>query len=126
MTSERPNEPSQKLRILVIDDQRIVGEVLVKLLIKLGYEGYWSSSWAEAKARVEKGVDVILLDLRMPEMSGYDCLDLIRGLAVEPSPKVYAVSGDSSRSTQDEVSRAGFDGFLAKPFTMDTIKQMFS
>jgi len=66
-------------RILVVDDEADVCQLMVKLLKRLGHEAYCATSGAEALSRVKGALpDLILLDVMMPEMSGFEVLSHLR------------------------------------------------
>jgi CheY-like chemotaxis protein len=67
-------------RILVVDDEADVCQLMVKLLKRLGHEAFCAYSGREALAAVQDGKnpDLILLDVMMPEMSGMEVLKRLR------------------------------------------------
>jgi CheY-like chemotaxis protein len=66
-------------KILVVDDEADVCQLMVKLLRRLGHEAHCANSGAEALSRVKGALpDLILLDVMMPEMSGIEVLKQLR------------------------------------------------
>jgi len=60
--------------------------------------------------------DVVLMDIFLPGMDGYQALDRIRRSATASGTRVIATTAYYTNDTQQEVIRRGFDGYLAKPF----------
>ena len=65
-------------RILAIDDERINLRVIGGLLRNLGYEPVLTESWAEARPLLDPGIDLVLLDVMMPELDGFTVARQIR------------------------------------------------
>jgi PAS domain S-box-containing protein len=101
--------------LLVIDDEEIVREPTRRILQRSGYEVLVADSGPTGLAVVDQGgasVDLVLLDLSMPAMSGHDVLAELRRL--HPTVKVLIMTGYATRD--DEVD--GAHGILQKPFAM--------
>lgn len=111
---------------LVVDDQQQVGKITAKLLLKLQCNAKWVEDWQSAEPILRRGVDIVLLDLRMPEMSGYEFLSQIRELSISKQPIVFAMTGDATKDTETKVTKAGFDGLLTKPFSKDSLGKVIS
>jgi len=108
-------------RILVVDDKTFNRELLRDLLEQAGHEVFLAANGAEALELVEKlALDLILLDLRMPVMDGWEAIRRIRELEREredglPPLPVIAVSADLDESGCSACREAGFTGVLGKP-----------
>lgn len=105
------------LTILVVDDSDDALESLQILLRQLGARVEAAHDGREALelARVAN-IDLVLCDLRMPRMDGYE---FIRELNRSPSklnPPVVAMSGQASEADRQRTRRAGFEAHIAKPF----------
>lgn len=105
-------------RILVIEDQEDNRAILRDLLTAAGYALIEAVNGAEgvAKAEAEKP-DLILMDIQMPVMDGYEAtrhIKAIPSLARIPVIAVtsYALSGDEAKTRE-----AGCDGYVAKPYS---------
>lgn len=105
------------LRILVVDDIATNRLVLRLLLERNGVSVTEAASGAEAlqriKARADAPPDAVLMDLRMPGLSGEDALQCLRetGLACP----VLAVSADAAAESLSAALARGFDGYITKP-----------
>lgn len=103
--------PSPK-RILIVDDEPLLLELVGKILTAAGYEVTQTVSPHEALRLIEHtDFSLVVSDVRMPTLSGPD---LTRRMRFENAPKVLFMSGASSRSI-DELTRSGAS-FLKKPF----------
>jgi len=105
---------SYRARILVVDDQRAVLELLEEYLRIQGFDVVTASSGMEALARLDGDhPDVILLDMRMPEMDGIETLKRIvaRNLGVG----VLMVSGDDDVILAKEAIALGAFDYILKP-----------
>ncbi len=117
-----------KLHILVVEDDFFTREVITKTLEGLG-AGQISSAfngriaWAILK-EVEWRVDVILLDLKMPGVNGYEFLKTLRDEFEPPlsDTPVIVISGRSEKSALDRARELGVGLFLLKPITADQVE----
>lgn len=102
--------------ILVIEDDRFIGEMYVRSLQKAGYTVEWVVSGTEGlKAATSKTYDLILLDIMLPEQPGTDVLASLRGDEDKiPHSRVIVLTNFD----QDDQSRAAMqakaDGYLIK------------
>jgi signal transduction histidine kinase/CheY-like chemotaxis protein len=107
-------------RILVVDDERSNREVLQEMLTPLGFVVEEAPDAASAETAVSRQPpDLVILDLRMPEESGYDLARRWRDQRTLKGAKVIALSAGALPDQQAEALRAGCDVFLAKPFRLE-------
>ncbi len=109
-----------KIRLLIIDDEPIVLEVMQIGLGMRGYEVEIAPSGREAMAILEKkSFDVILLDLIMPVMNG---LEVLREIVKREIPsKVLILTGHPSHDVLEDALDNGADGYLIKPSSPEQI-----
>jgi CheY-like chemotaxis protein len=110
-------------RVLVVDDEPQIVDMLRELLMELGYSVATAGHGGEALQLVpECKPDVVLLDLQMPGLSGLQVLDLLR--RDHPGLPVVIITGntdvDVARST---LARGAFD-YLRKPFQFDVLARV--
>lgn len=104
-------------RILLVDDEQTVLEVVQDILDRFGYHTLTAASGEEAiEIYRQKGhdIDMVILDLNMPGMGGHKCLKEL--LWVDPGAKVIIASGYSDNKRVQETLQAGAVGFISKPY----------
>ncbi len=107
-------------RVLVVDDEEFILETARETLRDAGYRPFTASDGQSALERMdEHEVDVVVTDLRMPEMNGFELIRTLR--AQYPQLPIVAASGVADGRT-DEALDAGAQAFLAKPFSEDTLQ----
>lgn len=113
------------LRILVVDDDLDARELTTAMLKGAGAAVRNVSSAADALAALDVArSDLIVSDLSMPDMDGYQLMTLLRAreaaAGVQRVPAV-AVSGHAFRADVDRAIAAGFDAHMAKPVDMHAL-----
>ncbi len=104
-------------RILVVDDETTMRRLLEKLLRMEGYEVLLASRGEQALAELYKhGADTVLLDMRMPGMSGLDVCRQIRAHPRSLHTPVVFITAVNDREFRRKGMEAGADDFLSKPF----------
>lgn len=107
-------------RILVIDDELIIRSSCKKILAPEGYEVISAESGKEGIELFEKeAFNLILLDLKMPDMDGIEVLKIIKDKW--PETKIIILTGYSTVETAVNTLRLGAFNFIEKPFTPDTL-----
>jgi signal transduction histidine kinase/CheY-like chemotaxis protein len=112
------------LRILVVDDNRDAAASLGMLLRILGNEVRTGHDGVEAVARAEEfRPDVILLDIGLPKMNGYDAARQIRQQSWGKRMSLIATTGWGQESDRHHSKEAGFDHHLVKPLDLTLLSQ---
>jgi len=105
---------SEKTNILIVDDEVIVCRSFIRSLASAHCRVHVACNGEEALHALEQQrFDVVLLDLRMPGMSGMDVLKVIK--QSWPETQVVVITGYPSVETAKEAVRMGAFGYLAKP-----------
>ena len=110
------------LSVLVVDDNKDAADALVALLSVQGYRA--SAAYSGAAAIREADTtrpDVVLLDIGMPETTGFDVARALRDYKRAPKPVIVAVTGASEPSDKLAARMAGFDHYLVKPVEMQAL-----
>ena len=116
--------PRNKGLILLVDDEEIVLDVGTQMLEKIGYSVFKARNGKEAIAlfREHKAqVNMVILDLRMPEMDGECAYELLK--EIKPDVKVLISSGGSLGDQSSQNLKYGCSGFSQKPFNLRTLTQ---
>lgn len=128
LRQERPVTASQALRgsetIFLVDDESTVLRVTKRMLESLGYTVHTKDSGLEAVAffeQMHKSIDLVILDMIMPRLSGGETFDRIRKL--DPSTKVILSSGYSLDSEAQQIMSKGCSGFIQKPYNIATLSR---
>jgi len=109
-------------RILIVDDDPQILKMMRKLLTNQGYETAAASDGFEAGVKVVQfNPDLVVLDLMMPGMDGFEVCKRIKGNTGTSHIKVLAVSGYDTEENREKIIKAGADGFLPKPIDMGVI-----
>ena len=128
---QRPASPStvsqpaqiNPLRILLAEDNMSSQKVALQMLKRLGYKADTVANGIEALQSLErKHYDVVLMDVRMPEMDGLEATRLIRQHWPDKGPKVIAITAYAIDGDREKCLEAGMDDYIAKPVKMDELK----
>ncbi|HEX9919064.1 MAG TPA: response regulator [Pyrinomonadaceae bacterium] len=113
---DTPGEEKIRPRALVIDDAPDVTEMLAILLQYAGYEVVMVYSGAQAldAARAER-FDVVVSDIGMPGMNGYELAEAVRALPGYQATPMIAVTGFTMYEDRDRALQCGFNAFVTKP-----------
>jgi two-component system, NtrC family, response regulator PilR len=107
--------------LLIIDDEEKISAVLARMLAKDGHEVEFTTSPVEGVAMLgRRRFDVVLCDLRMPEMSGIDVLE--RAKRANPETDFVVMTAYASVQTAVEAMKKGALDYLIKPFSVDEVR----
>lgn len=113
-------------QLLVVEDNLINYKVVSRFLQKWGITCDHALNGAVALEKIqEKAYDLVLMDLQMPVMDGYEATRQIRKLPLPQQAYVpiLAFSANSLPEIQAQIEAAGIDGFVSKPFVPEDLKQ---
>jgi two-component system cell cycle response regulator DivK len=109
--------------VLIVEDNVRNYALLARVLSFMGVkQTEWKrSGWQvlEFAQEIMTQVDLVLLDIHLPEEDGYEVLARIRANERFSHTKVVAVTADVSSANLNRAKAAGFDGFLSKPINVD-------
>ena len=114
--------PRSRHTILVVEDDAAMRDLLQDTLSDEGYRVDTAAGGHQGIARVQKGgVDLVVTDVRMPDLDGLDMLREIRGAAVENPPHVIVITAFGSIDTAIKAVRLGAHDYITKPFNLETL-----
>jgi DNA-binding NtrC family response regulator len=117
--------PTPIARVLVVDDEPRVAEIMRDAVIDLGYAVCVAANGADALRLVPRyQPDVVLLDLSMPEMPGDVVLERLR--EADPGLPVIVVTGNTDvERAQATLAQGAFD-YVAKPFDLEILARILA
>ena len=110
---------NQPIRVLLIDDEERFVLNLAKLMRGRGFEAVTACDGPSGIAAAEQGVDVVVLDVKMPGMSGIEALQRIK--EASPETEVLMLTGHADVETGIEAMRAGALDYLLKPCDIEDL-----
>lgn len=112
---------AENMKILFVDDDPVTGRVMKR---QCGDVGFTCKIFQSAKKGLEEfqqhGADLIITDLRMPEMNGFELLTEVRN--TDPDIPVLVMTGYSSVDNAVEAMKCGATDFIKKPFDFEELK----
>jgi two-component system response regulator HydG len=109
-----------KAKVLIVDDDTSMCELLAESLAQQGYEVRWKASAQEALAEVEqRNFDVVLTDINMKDMTGLELCQ--KATEAHPDLPVIVITAFGSMETAVQAIRAGAYDFITKPFDIDVV-----
>jgi two-component system cell cycle response regulator len=112
-----PAEPS----ILVIEDNRDNRELIAYLLEAYGFAPRLAAGGVEGvRMALEEPPDLILLDIRMPGMDGYEVVAALKPHPALARTRIVAVTASAMLDDRKRIDDAGFDGYIRKPIDPET------
>lgn len=118
--------PPRRRRVLVVDDNRDGCETLAAVLSMKGFEAQTAFDAYDALATLESqpAPEVVLMDVGLPGMNGYDACAAMRALPGGADVVIIAVTGWGTADDQRMAIDAGFDGHIVKPVDMPHLMQL--
>jgi len=108
-------------RILIVDDDRNVVDVLMDFVTRLGYRGVPAYGGIEGLSRFREGdFQLVLLDLVMPDMDGMEVLEAIKG--INSTTSVIMISGLGTIEKAVDAMKKGAYYFISKPVDLKTLE----
>jgi CheY-like chemotaxis protein/HPt (histidine-containing phosphotransfer) domain-containing protein len=121
-----PSQNYRPLRILLAEDHPVNQKLAVRVLEKQGHTVVVANNGKEAlHAFSEQSFDLILMDVQMPEMGGYEATAAIREREKSKGTRIpiIAVTAHAMKSDRERCLAAGMDGYISKPIRTDQLVQ---
>jgi CheY-like chemotaxis protein len=120
-----PVKESRQARILVIDDEDSVRDVLSRILKTKGHRVVVASNGEEGIERFRSELfDLVFTDLGMPKLSGWDVGKAIKG--INPKVPIAMITGWGVELDREKLSESGIDLIVSKPFNFDQVIRLVS
>lgn len=121
-------KPPSGLKVLVAEDNLLNQKVIVRLVQSIGCDVEAVANGCEVVAACARcRFDVVLMDIRMPEMDGLEAARCLRRqLPVEMQPYIYALTAGIAAEDRQACYDAGMNGFVAKPVVREQLEELFA
>lgn len=126
-TEPRRAQPVAKRRVLIVDDNVDAADSLAMLLKSDGHEAataYSAHAALEACERLRP--EIVLLDVGLPQLDGYEVARHLRARNDVPGMRLIALTGYGRAEDRERARAAGFDDHLLKPASLDDLHQLFA
>jgi len=112
------------MNILVAEDNTVNQKLIERILFKLGYKAVVTENGLEAVKELQRNhYDIVLMDIQMPEMDGYEATRTIRKLNLE-QPYIIAMTANALSEDRDICLSHGMDNYISKPMKLETLVAM--
>jgi signal transduction histidine kinase/ActR/RegA family two-component response regulator len=113
------------MAVLVVDDNAVNRRIAKVMLERLGVDVTLAKDGREALDQVTASqFDLVLMDLHMPEMDGWEATRAIRSGLPDGGPPIVALTADALPETRDACAESGMQACLTKPFTIDALREL--
>jgi PAS domain S-box-containing protein len=125
-----PTKAARKLHILLVEDNEVNCTLMTRLLLKQGHSVVVARHGREAVAAVQHAprgaFDVVLMDVQMPEMDGFETTAAIRAHELLGGGRVpiIAVTAHAMKGDRERCLAAGMDGYLSKPIQPQDLRDL--
>ena len=123
--SLRPIRDVKPARVLVIDDEESVRDILCRMLKVKGHQVAVASNGEEGIERFRtEPFDLVITDLGMPKISGWEVGKTIKG--INPKVPIVMITGWGMELNREKMSESGIDLVVSKPFQFDQVLELVS
>ncbi len=113
--------------MLVAEDNPVNQRVVLLFLERLGHQADVVTDGREVVRALESETyDVVLMDMRMPEMDGLEATRAIRRRWPDQPPLVIGVTANAVAGDRERCLASGMDGYLSKPFSMEQLAEVLA
>ncbi len=121
-TADLTGDMADKKKILVVDDEIVLNKIITTRLRKLGYNSFSVNSGEKALEFVEETPpDLIILDLLMPGMDGYEVAQAIRANPRVSHIPIIMLTAKVSQETKIKALKLGIDDYMTKPYDAEEL-----
>lgn len=108
--------------ILIVEDNPVNQKLIAFLLARAGYSYEVAENGADALQRLDKNqFKLVLMDMMMPVMNGYDATKAIRSNPKHQHLPVIALTANAMKGEDEKCRQVGCDDYIAKPYSKDQI-----
>jgi chemosensory pili system protein ChpA (sensor histidine kinase/response regulator) len=119
------DEPVISRKVLLADDSELGFELVDSALRSRGHYVDWARNGAEALARIQnRRYDLLLLDLHMPRMDGFQVAAAIREDASVSDLRIVVLTADNMPGVREELLAVGVREYVTKPFNVDYLIEL--
>ena len=112
-------------KVLIAEDEEVNYMFLAEVINRTGATVFWAKNGKEAvDLFMSDNIDLVLMDLKMPEMNGYDAMREIKKInenMVVIAQTAYAMSGE-----KEEILKSGFDEYIPKPIKIPVLLSLMA
>jgi len=115
------------INVLLVDDNDLNRRTIAQLLHNYGFQVNMASNGVEClKLMQQNHFEVVLLDMQMPVMDGYETATLIRDSQIAPDTVVIAMTAHALNGDREKCLQAGCNAYIAKPFRSEELVQLIN
>lgn len=104
---------------MIVDDNMQTVALMSQVLIFLGHDPVGINHWQEAEMHLAQDMpDMLLMDLRMPEIDGYQAIRRARAMPQANGLPIVVLTADPKREVELQITEAGGDAVYSKPISM--------
>jgi CheY-like chemotaxis protein len=114
-------------RILIAEDSSVIQNLTKRILMAQNYEIIGAKNGKEVLVQLNQhNIDLILLDINMPQMDGMTCAKEIRALedASKANVPIIAITGNAKNYSDEDFKAVGINDFLLKPLNYDKLVEV--
>ena len=125
--AQRTKTPPRRLAVLCVEDNPYGRVILNTILTELGHRADFVASGEEAVEAVERGYDVVLMDVTLPEIDGLEATRRIRALGGDAGrTPIVGISGRTEIEDEQAARAAGMDFYLRKPVSPSALSELIA